>query len=66
MAKNKINSRLINITVLVFLMYICLLSFNIWWGIVTKCVTVLLPFIIAFAFAYVFNPLVNFLVKKRT
>lgn len=64
MIKGKINSKLINITVLVFLIYICLLSFNIWWGIVTKCVTVLLPFIIAFVFAYIFNPLVNFLTKK--
>lgn len=64
MAKNKLNYKLINITALVFLVFICLLSINIWWGIVINCVTVLLPFIIAFAFAYVFNPLVNFFVDK--
>ena len=64
MAKNKLNYRLINFTVLMFLLLICFLSFNIWWGIVINCVTVLLPFIIAFVFAYIFNPLVNYLVKK--
>ena len=64
MAKNKLNYKLINITALVFLIFICLISFNIWWGIVINCVTVLLPFIVAFAFAYALTPLVRFLDKK--
>ena len=64
MAKSKVNYRLINITALVFLVFICLLSINIWWGIVVNCITVLLPFIIAFVFAYIFNPLVNYFVNK--
>ena len=64
MAKNKLNYRLINITALMFLIFICLISFNIWWRIVINCVTVLLPFIVAFVFAYIFNPLVNYFANK--
>ena len=60
MAKNKLNYKLINLTFLVILLFICLLSVNIWWRIVMNVVTVLLPFIVAFVFAYIFNPLVNF------
>ena len=64
MAKNKLNYKLINLTFLVILLFICLLSVNIWWRIVMNVVTVLLPFIVAFVFAYIFNPLVNFIEKK--
>ena len=64
MAKNKLNYKLINITALMFLIFICLISFNIWWRIVINCVTVLLPFIVAFVFAYIFNPLVNYFANK--
>ena len=64
MAKNKLNYKLINLTFLVILLFICLLSVNIWWRIVMNVVTVLLPFIVAFVLAYIFNPLVNFIEKK--
>ncbi len=65
MTKNKINNRLINITVLVFLLMMIYLSFNIWWKIIMKGIIVFLPFIVAFVFAYIFNPFVNFLEKKK-
>lgn len=64
MFSNKINYKIINITALVILLYVLINSVSIWWGIIAKCIGVLSPFIIAFAFAYAFNPLVNYLEKK--
>ena len=64
MHSNKLNYKIINITALMLLLYITLSNIGLWWGILCKCISVLAPFIVAFAFAYAFTPLVRWLNKK--
>ena len=64
MHENKLNYRIINLLALVALVYLLIVSFNLWWGILAKCFQLLAPFIISFAFAYAFYPLVRFLERK--
>ena len=52
MFNNKLNYKLINITVLM------------WWNVICTTLSVLAPFIIAFAFAYALMPLQDFLLRK--
>ena len=65
MSSNKLNYRIINLTALMILLYILVANIGIWWGIFAKCVSVLAPFIVGFAFAYAFTPLVRWLEKKK-
>ena len=64
MSKEKLNYRIINWAALMFLLYFAIANVNIWWGIVVKIISLLAPFIVGFAFAYAFTPLVRFLKKK--
>lgn len=64
MLKNKFNYKIINLAALMLLLYIGVTNISIWWGILLKCIKVLAPFIVAFAFAYALTPLVRFLDKK--
>jgi len=64
MSKEKLNYRIINWATLMFLLYFAIANVNIWWGIVVKIISLLAPFIVGFAFAYAFTPLVRFLKKK--
>ena len=64
MFSNKINYQIINFTAFMVLLYIGLSNIGLWWGILSKCLSVLSPFIIGFAFAYAFTPLVRWLEKK--
>ena len=61
---NKLNYKIINITALMLLLYITFSNIGLWWGVLSKCISVLAPFIIGFAFAYAFTPLVKWLNKK--
>ena len=65
MFKNKLNYRIINLAALMLLLYIGLSNIGLWWNIIAKCISVLSPFIIGFAFAYAFTPLVRWLQKKK-
>ena len=64
MLKNKLNYKIINLAALMLLLYIGVTNISLWWGIFIKCVSVLAPFIVGFAFAYALTPLVRFLDKK--
>ena len=64
MFKNKLNYRIINFAALMLLLYIGVTNIGIWWGILTKIVKVLAPFIVGLALAYALTPLVRFLDKK--
>jgi predicted PurR-regulated permease PerM len=64
MFNNKLNYKIINVTALMLLLYIGFSNIGLWWGIITKCISVLAPFIIGFAFAYAFSPLVKLLERK--
>ena len=64
MNKNKINYKIINAAALVILLYVGFLTVKIWWGLIVKCISLLWPFIVGFAFAYAFTPLVRWFEKK--
>ena len=64
MNKDKLNYSIINLAALMLLLYIGFSNINLWWGILSKCVSILSPFIIGFAFAYAFTPLVRWLRSK--
>ena len=64
MFKKKLNYTIINLAALMILLYIGFSNISLWAGIIGKCVSVLAPFIVAFAFAYAFTPLVRWLNKK--
>ena len=64
MFSNKLNYKIINFTALMFLLYIGVSNIGMWWNILSIIISVLAPFIIAFAFAYAFTPIIRFLTKK--
>ena len=64
MFSNKFNYTIINFTFLMLLLYIGFSNVGLWWGIISKVLSVLSPFIVGFAFAYAFTPLVRTLQKK--
>ena len=64
MFKNKINYTIVNLAALMLLLYIGFSNISLWAGILGRCFSVLAPFIVAFAFAYAFTPLVRWLDKK--
>lgn len=61
MFNNKLNYKLINVTVLLLLLYIGFSNIGLWLNVITKIISVTSPFIIGFVIAYAFNPIVNFL-----
>ena len=61
---NKLNYRLINMTVLLLLFYIGFSNIELWIKIIEKVISLLLPFLIAFAFSYSLYPLVGFLTRR--
>ncbi len=63
--KNKLNYRLLNLTI--FLLCLLLVAVNIttWGGFLATIIQIMLPFIIAFVFAYALTPLVLKLEEKN-
>lgn len=64
MFSNKLNYKLFNITLLMLLLYIGFSNIGLWWMIITKVLSILSPFIVAFIFSYVFAPVVSKLEEK--
>ena len=64
MFSNKLNYRIINLAALMLLLYIGVTNIGLWWGILTKCLSLISPFIVGFVFAYAFFPLTKWLEKK--
>ena len=64
MFANKINYRIVNLLALIALIYVFVLTLDTCWGILSKFLSILSPFIIGFAFAYAFTPLVKWIQKK--
>lgn len=64
MSKNKINYRLLNVTLLMVLLFIGFSNINLWVRIISKIASLLLPFIVGFVLAYAIHPVVVFLEKK--
>ena len=64
MEKNRLNYGIINFAALMILLYISFSNIGLWWGIIAKVASILAPFIIGFAFAYAFTPLVHWLENR--
>lgn len=64
MFSNKLNYKIINFTALMLLLYIGFSNVGMWWNILSVIISVLSPFIIAFAFAYALTPVIKFLTDK--
>lgn len=60
----KLNYRLVNILLLMAIIYIIVATSGYWGGILLKIFNILLPFLLAFVFAYVLNPFVKKLEEK--
>lgn len=64
MFSNKLNYKLINFTVFMLLLYIGFSNIQVWMNLFSVLAKALLPFIVAFVFAYALTPILNFLTKK--
>ena len=64
MRKNKLNYGLINTLLLLAIFYFLYLIIGNWSSIIGKIIAVSIPFVIAFAFAYVLDPFVKKLEEK--
>ena len=62
--KDKLNFKLINILSLLIIFYIAISTIDWWGGVISKLISILFPFIISFAIAYAFYPLVRKLEDK--
>lgn len=65
MLKNKIDYKLINAALLALIVYLLYRTGFLWMGIINKLLTILGPFFFAFAVAYAFYPLLQFLERKK-
>ncbi len=65
MLKNKLNYRLINITLICVIIYLIYKSRNLWLIIFRTINKIFLPFIFAFFIAYIFYPLLTYLKNKK-
>ena len=56
MFRDKLNYKLLNILIFALIIYLGILTFNVWGSIISKVVAIIIPFVIAFAIAYAFYP----------
>lgn len=61
---NKLNYRLINMTALLLLFYIGFSNIELWVQIIGKLISLLFPFLIAFAISYSLYPLTELLISR--
>lgn len=61
---NKLNYRLVNTLLLMAIIYIIVATSNYWGGIILRIFNILVPFLLAFVFAYILNPFVKKLEEK--
>ena len=62
--KSRLNWRYVNVLVLLLIIYMLYVLSPLWGNLFEKAVMALLPILIAFAIAFVFNPIVTLLEKK--
>jgi len=64
MSKDKLNFKLLNLLILLAVCYLVIITSN-WWGqILSKLISILLPFAVAFAISYAMYPFVKRLREK--
>ena len=64
MEKNRINYKLVNILLGLLIFYFVLITSNYWGGFIRKLFSIMMPFLLAFIFAYVLYPFVRKLEEK--
>lgn len=64
MFQNKLNYKLLNVLIIALIIFLGLITFNYWGGILSKVVAILMPFLIGFAIAYALYPAVKKLEEK--
>lgn len=64
MFKDKMNYKLLNVLVFAAIVYLCILTHSVWGMIISKILSIVMPFIIAFGIAFSFYPIVRKLRKK--
>lgn len=64
MVKKKLDYKLINIAIIFFIFFLIYQSSKFWLMILTKIITIITPFIIAFAIAHALYPLLKWIKKK--
>lgn len=65
MIKNKLDFKLINISLIVLIVYLMYRTGNLWIGVASKIWTIIMPFFFAFVLAYSLHPLVKALEKRK-
>ena len=63
--KNKINYKLVNISLISLVIFLLYRSGNLWIGIISKFFQIMMPFIIAFVVAYALYPFLKYLESKK-
>lgn len=64
MYKNKINFTLVNLLLIMAIAYIVIATSGYWGGIILRVFNILVPFLLAFVFAYILHPFVKRLEEK--
>ncbi len=64
MYKDKLNYKLLNILILFTIIYLGIITFDYWIGIITRLFNLTFPFILAFIIAYALSPLVRKIESK--
>lgn len=65
MIKNRLDFKLINITLLVLIIFMLYQTSNLWFGVLTLLAKIIFPFLIAFTVAYALYPFTKFLQKYK-
>ena len=65
MEKNKVNYKLINITLIFVIIFLLCKTSTLWSTIINKIISIASPFVIAFAIAYALYPLLRKMVSKK-
>lgn len=65
MSKQKLNYKLINITLICVIIYLLCKTNSLWSTIINKIIAITAPFILAFAIAYALYPLLKKMVDKK-
>ena len=62
--EGKLNFNLINLLLVMLIIYLLFVTSNYWAPCVGKLINVLIPFFLAFVFAYILDPFVKFFERK--
>ena len=62
---NKLNYKLINLTLVAIAIYFVYKTGNLWIGLISKIIHIFLPFLFAFAIAYAMYPFLQKMIKKH-